>query len=269
MGTSSNALEDAMKFVKMIIVFLLCSGGGVVAASQSGPLPSTCKQVVIVITRSWNSSKGELEGYRRLAKGAWHREFGPIPVLLGKRGLAWGIGIAGQDQEGLKKQERDWRSPAGIFKIGKLYTYDRALPPGIDYPFVTMTARDVWISDPKSPNYNRHLSVDPRNPPPWYARERMRLGDPAHRYMLEIRHNAEHPIPGAGSAIFFHIQRGPTIPTSACTVMTQKNLLGLLRWLRPQDSPCYVLLPLKTYKLKQDAWQLPGTFLLKSRAFIN
>lgn len=215
----------------------------------------------MVVTRSWSSFKGELEGYRRLKNGSWRREFGPVPVVLGKRGLAWGIGIAGQGQEGPQKQERDWRSPAGIFKIGKLYTYDQVLPAGINYPFVTMTARDVWISDPKSPNYNRHLTVDPKNPPSWYARERMRLGDPAHRYMLEVRHNADQPVPGAGSAIFFHVRRGPDIPTSACTVMAQKDLLNLLRWLRPQDSPCYVLLPWEIYKLKWDTWKLPADTL--------
>jgi len=258
MDAIPDDLKKTMKFIQIITIFLLYTVTNCFATSQSAPLPSSCKQVVMVVTRSWSSYKGELEGYRRLKDGSWHREFGPIPVLLGKRGLAWGIGIAGQGQKGLQKQERDWRSPAGIFKIGKLYTYDQTLPAGINYPFVTMTARDVWISDPKSPNYNRHLTVDPKNPPFWYARERMRLGDPAHRYMLEVRHNADQPVPGAGSAIFFHVRRGPDTPTSACTVMAQKDLLNLLRWLRPQDSPCYVLLPWEIYKLKWDTWKLPA-----------
>ncbi len=212
----------------------------------------------MVIAPSWNSSKAELEGYQRVADNTWRREFGPVPVLLGKRGVAWGIGILGQGQEGLQKHERDWRSPAGIFKIGKLYTYDRILPSGIQYPFTTITARDVWISNPKSPDYNRHLTVDLANPPSWYRQERMRLGDPAHRYMLEIRHNTDAPVPGAGSAIFFHIRRGPNIPTSGCTVLAEKDLLGLLRWLRAQDSPCYVLLPWQIYKMKWDEWNLPA-----------
>lgn len=249
-----------MRVLKGVLAFLLAVSGFCVAAQQSAPLPLTCRRVVIAIAPSWNSHKARLVGLRRSGGGgsSWRLEFGPIPVLLGKRGLAWGIGIAGQGQMGLQKQERDWRAPAGIFKIGKLYTYDQNLPPGIKYPFYTMTARDVWISNPISPDYNRHRTVNLASPPSWYRQERMRLGDAAHRYMLEIRHNAEAPVPGAGSAIFFHIRRGVNIPTSGCTVLAQEDLLKLLRWLRVKDSPCYVLLPWKVYEERWNDWKLPA-----------
>ncbi len=42
------------------------------------------------------------------------------PVLFGKDGLAWGRGVAGQDEPGLHKVEKDKRAPAGIFKIGEV-----------------------------------------------------------------------------------------------------------------------------------------------------
>ena len=36
----------------------------------------------------------------------------------------------------------------------------------------------------------------------------MRSGDFAYHWLIEIRHNSDPPVPGAGSAIFFHIRRG-------------------------------------------------------------
>jgi hypothetical protein len=58
----------------------------------------------------------------------------PVPVLFGKGGLVWGRGVLGTDESGPHKTERDGRAPAGVFRIGKIYTYDAALPAGADYP---------------------------------------------------------------------------------------------------------------------------------------
>ena len=91
-----------------------------------------------------------------------------------------------------------------------------ALPPGSDYPFHTVTAADAWVDDVNHSNYNQHVLVDPANPPPWYAKQRMRLGDFAYRWLVEIRHNADPPVPGKGSAIFFHLRRAPHKPSTGC-----------------------------------------------------
>ena len=120
------------------------------------------------------------------------------------------------NEPGPQKTERDKRAPAGVFKIGKIYTYDPALPGGAKYPFHTITEADAWIDDPTLPHYNQHVVVDPRNPPPWFEKQKMRLNDPPHRWLIEIRHNADPPVPGAGSAIFFHIQRGPNRSSAGC-----------------------------------------------------
>ena len=47
-----------------------------------------------------------------------------------RAGLAWGRGVLGANEPGPQKTERDKRAPAGVFKIGKIYTYDPALPGG-------------------------------------------------------------------------------------------------------------------------------------------
>jgi L,D-peptidoglycan transpeptidase YkuD (ErfK/YbiS/YcfS/YnhG family) len=179
-------------------------------------------------------------------------------VLYGKNGLAWGTGIAGQDESGLRKKERDGRAPAGIFRIGKIYTYDAQLPPGSDYPFHQVSEADIWSDDPRSPNYNKHVVIDPKNPPDNYSHERMRPGDFAYHWLIEIRHNSDPPVPGAGSAIFFHIRRGVTRPTAGCTTMAEENIKRVIKWLRAPRNPCYALLPVSEYASKWQSWNLPA-----------
>ena len=64
-----------------------------------------------------------------------------------------------------------------------------------------------------SPDYNRFVTIDdPEHPPPWFAKEKMRHNDFAYRWLVEIRHNSDPPVPNDGSAIFFHIRRGVDPP---------------------------------------------------------
>src|ERR1044071_521277 len=98
-------------------------------------VPDDCTQLIIGIAPSWNSMRGHLQRFERASGGNWSPVAPAVPVLFGKHGMAWGSGIAGQNENGLRKAERDGRAPAGIFRIGKIYTYHTYLPPGCDYPF--------------------------------------------------------------------------------------------------------------------------------------
>ncbi len=197
--------------------------------------------------------------------GKWTSYAGPTPVLFGKNGLAWGRGVAGQGESGLHKHERDGRAPAGVFRIGKVYTYDKTLPPGADYPFHQVSEGDIWSDDPRSPNYNRHVVIDPNNPPDNYSHEKMRPGDFAYHWLVEIRHNSDPPIPGDGSAIFFHIRRGVDRPTTGCTTMAEENLVKMISWLRAAKKPCYTLLTISEYAAKEKSWDLPPAALVGLR----
>ena len=64
-------------------------------------------------------------------------------------------------------------------------------------------------------------------------------------------------VPGAGSAIFFHIRRGLNRPTSGCTTMAEGDLVRLIAWLRADSHPCYALLPAAEYQKKWRLWNLP------------
>jgi L,D-peptidoglycan transpeptidase YkuD (ErfK/YbiS/YcfS/YnhG family) len=243
---------------RLLIVLVLAS------SARAAALPEDCTQLIVGLAPDWNSAHGRLFLLERSSE-KWRMIAGPVPVLFGKNGLAWGRGIAGQDEPGLRKRERDGRAPAGIFRIGKVYTYDVGLPAGADYPFHQVTEADIWSDDPRSPNYNRHVVIDPRNPPDNYSHEKMRPGDFAYRWLVEVRHNSDPPIPGDGSAIFFHIRRGVSRPTTGCTTMAEKELVRMISWLRAPKNPCYALLTAADYSAKWKQWRLPSPEVLGLR----
>jgi L,D-peptidoglycan transpeptidase YkuD (ErfK/YbiS/YcfS/YnhG family) len=226
------------------------------STAHADGVPANCSQLVVAIAPDWNSMRGKLQRFER-AKDDWTSVNEPIPVLFGKHGLAWGAGLAGQDEPGLHKRERDGRAPAGIFAIGEVFGYEPRLPVGGDYPYHQVTEADVWSDDPRSPNYNRHVVIDSTNPPDNYSHEKMRSGDFAYHWLVEIRHNSDPPVPGAGSAIFFHIRRGVNRATTGCTTMAQPELVKMVTWLRASRHPCYVLMPMAEYEKNWRGWSLP------------
>jgi L,D-peptidoglycan transpeptidase YkuD (ErfK/YbiS/YcfS/YnhG family) len=246
----------------MLIARICCLGlvASVLLSSSvhAAGVPDDCTQLLVATAPGWNSVHGELRMYERERGGKWRPQGGAIPVLFGKNGLAWGTGLAGQNESGLRKKERDGRAPAGVFRIGKIYTYDAALPAGAKFPFRQVTIADAWVDDPTHPDYNKHVVIpDPANPPPWFEKQKMRHGDFAYRWLIEIRHNSDPPVAGDGSAIFFHIRRGVTRPTAGCTTMAEEDLVRVIRWLKADRRPCYALLPSDEYSSKWQAWNLP------------
>ena len=235
----------------------------IASSACAAGVPDDCEQLIVGLAPDWDSMRGVLQRFERTGNGPWQPVDEPTPVLFGKNGLAWGRGLAGQGESGLRKKERDGRAPAGVFRLGKIYTYDPALPAGADFPFHQVTKADAWIDDPTRPDYNRFVTIDdPDNPPPWFAKEKMRHNDFAYRWLVEIRHNSDPPVPNEGSAIFFHIRRGPARPSAGCTTMPESALVRLITWLRADRHPTYVLLPRSLYEEKAPAWNLPAPALL-------
>jgi L,D-peptidoglycan transpeptidase YkuD (ErfK/YbiS/YcfS/YnhG family) len=229
-----------------------------VSSAYAAGVPDDCTQLIVGTAPNWNSMRGQMQLFERMPGGKWEPATPPVAVLFGKHGLAWGSGLAGQNESGLRKVERDGRAPAGVFKIGKIYTYDAQLPAGADFPFHQVTTADAWIDDVKHPDYNRFVRIpDPANPPPWFAKQKMRHNDFAYRWLVEIRHNSDPPVAGAGSAIFFHIRRGVSRPSAGCTTMAESDLVKMITWLRAPRNPHYILLPAAEYDKKWQKWNLP------------
>jgi len=125
----------------------ICSLVLVVRDATADGVPDECTQLILGIAPTWNSMRGELRLFERSRGGDWSPVAGPFPALFGKNGVAWGTGVAGQNEPGLRKKERDGRAPAGVFEIGQVFGYDAHLPPGADYPYHQVTEADVWSDD--------------------------------------------------------------------------------------------------------------------------
>ena len=227
------------------------------ANTFAGEIGGDVQQLIVSIAPSWDSSTGRLQLFEREGRG-WKAAGAPWSVLYGRTGLIWGRGVLGTGEPGAHKLERDGRAPAGVFRIGTIYTYDAALPAGAKFPFHTVGPGDAWIDDVSHPDYNRHVVIDPAKPPAWFEKQKMRHGDFAYRWLVEIRHNSDPPVSGAGSAIFFHIRRGPARFSAGCTTMAESDLVKLIRWLRAESRPHYALLPRSEYEAKWKAWGLPS-----------
>ncbi|MCF6312498.1 MAG: hypothetical protein L3J39_08600 [Verrucomicrobiales bacterium] len=223
-------------------------------------LPAHVRQLVITTTAGWNSHRGRLQVFHKpQTNSKWQAALfqNPVPVLLGSKGLAWGRGSL-LNPKGPVKKERDGRAPAGCFSIGTLYGYAPRPPAGTAIPYHQVGKWDAWPDDPANPFYNRHVVIDPRRGiPSWFDKQKMRHGDFAYEWLLEIRHNADPPQAGAGSVIFFHIRRGPDRATSGCTTMEKPKLEKIIQWLRPKGNPQYILLPQAEYQRLKPYWKLP------------
>ncbi len=248
-----------MNSARLCLLALLLS----ISSLRAAGVPDDCRQLLVATGPGWDSIQGEMRRFERMPGGEWKPQGAPIAVLFGKHGLPWGTGLAGQNEAGLQKKERDGRAPAGVFRLGEIFTYDAQLPAGSDYPFHQVTDADIWSDDPASPNYNRHIVIDPRNPPDNYSHEKMRPGDFAYHWLIEIRHNSDPPVPGKGSAIFFHTRRGVTRPTAGCTTMARENLICVIQWLRAEKNPCYAIMPRAEYEKRWQRWNLPAPAVLQ------
>ena len=250
------------EMIRLICFFLLVgltgpfdAEGGLIFRSH---ILKDVDQLVVVVTDGWNSSEGKLMCYTREGRKSWRPQWKePVPVVLGSKGLAWGRGAYVENGKRLKK-EGDGCAPAGIFKIGKIYGESKTLPAGSNYPYHRITKLDAWVDDPENPFYNRHVRIGYKEKEPvWFQSQRMRLGDPAYKWLIEIRHNSDPPKPGYGSAIFFHVERGSGRKTAGCTAMKLIDLERIISFLNKAKNTHYILLPNSEYKRKKKKMNFP------------
>lgn len=228
------------------------------ATALAFELPADSGQCVVGLAETWDSSHGTLRRYVKSA-GTWVATGTPWQARLGRDGMVWGKGLHPVPAGSPAKREGDWRSPAGVFAIGGVWSREVRIARHPAMFFRQVTPRDLWVEDPASPHYNRHLVLDHDPTSPWEKRQQMKQDDPAHALKLFIAHNAPpRVVPGAGSSIFFHIWRAEgSKPTAGCTTMEAARLRELVAWIDPTRKPLYVLLPKAEYERQRRAWKLP------------
>jgi D-alanyl-D-alanine dipeptidase len=227
-------------------------------AKGNSPLARS-RQLVLVTTRGWDSVPGTLRRFeRKNSKAKWQPVGAATPVVVGKGGLGWGVGLSGRAGDGPVKKEGDGKAPAGVFKLGPAFGFGTmAEASWLKMPYTPLTPNVECVDDVNSGRYNQ---VVDRNGVPvvdWRSSERMRSVE-GYRWGVVVEHNASPPVAGRGSCIFLHIWAGPEKGTAGCTALGQPNLEELMRWLDAKKGPVIVQLPEAEYARLRLAWQLPA-----------
>src|SRR3954464_7803386 len=99
---------------------LVCALVGLVVSSgYAAGVPEECTQLIVGLAPDWNSMHGEMQLFERSGGGNWSPVSQRWPVLFGKQGLAWGSGIAGQNETVLGKTNATAVRPPEFFRLEK------------------------------------------------------------------------------------------------------------------------------------------------------
>lgn len=218
------------------------------------------RQLVLVTTGGWDAVDGEMKLYERDSiDDQWKAVGEKIPVVVGRNGMAWGIGLHGDAiGKGPVKQEGDGRSPAGVFDLSSAFGYAPREQAGeVKLPYVQAVATLECVDDPQSAHYNRIIDRASVENPDWKSSERMRRDDDQYQWGVVVDHNAKGE-PGCGSCVFLHIWETPGKGTAGCTAMKAEKMLDVLRWLDAKKRPTLVQLPQTEFERLRKAWGLPN-----------
>ena len=216
------------------------------AVDVSKAIPANCSQVVLVEARDWSASRGTLRRMERGdARARWQAVGKPVEVLLGRRGMAWGLGLhTSASAEAPRKAEGDLRAPAGVFALGTAFgRAAREEVPWLRMPYLRISRTTEAVDDPASRYYNRIVDRARITQVDWKSAEHM-AEIPVYELGVVIAHNPER-VPRAGSCIFLHLWLDERDGTAGCTALHRADLLELMRWLDPGKRPVLVQLPAK------------------------
>lgn len=147
-----------------------------------------------------------------------------MPCVIGKGGACTAAA----------KREGDGCTPTGQWPVrGALIRRDRvALAHAPLIPWRWIAPGDGWSDAPQDPAYNRPV----RLPHP-ASHERLWRDDAAYDIIVVLGHNDRPPVPGMGSAIFFHIwvadADGAPKATEGCVAIAPDAMAALLPRITP------------------------------------
>ena len=206
-------------------------------------VPEECQQLIVVRPDTVDGVSGRVWLLSRSPDlHPWKIAEGPVPAVIGTRGVGWGRGEPALPNPGgyPDKREGDGRSPAGIFRLPGAFGTAAQPPVGVRMPWQECTATLRGVDDVKSKYYNQIVDEAAVPDKDWDSAEIMRRDDGAYEIGLLIDHNADH-VAGAGSCIFLHVWKGPGQGTAGCTALAREDVLKILAWLDPAREPRLVL----------------------------
>ncbi len=146
------------------------------------------------------------------------------PCVIGKGGL---IAAADKREGDGATPIGDWAIKGALLRPGRI---GREHPPALPWRWIRES--DGWSDDPADPAYNRPV----RLPRP-ISHERLAREDQAYDVIIVLGHNDAPPVPGMGSAIFFHQwvigENGIPKATEGCVAVAPQSMRVILAMLVP------------------------------------
>ncbi|SIS40655.1 S-layer homology domain-containing protein [Salimicrobium flavidum] len=173
-----------------------------------------------IVVEETSGFQATLTAYEK-RDGSWRKATNTMSAVLGKDG-------AGQTWEG------DPKTPVGTYSLGTGFGWGN-VPSGMTYPYRPVDSNDYWIDDTSSSQYNQWVEYDGNPYARWSSFERLNID--LYKHAVAINYNKTPIVPGAGSAIFLHVWRGPGSPTLGCIGMSETDLETIMTWLDDEKHP--------------------------------
>lgn len=142
-----------------------------------------------------------------------------FPCALGRGGVS------------ARKREGDGATPRGRWLARRvLYRADRVARPLAVLTIRPIRPHDGWCDDPADRNYNRPVLL-----PYPASTERLARTDRLYDIIVPLGYNDFPRSKQRGSAIFIHVARRNFAPTEGCIALKHRDLVKLLRYIRPGD----------------------------------
>ena len=224
-----------MKQSILILLFFYTTRSFAQSVSSFNEHLANSSQVLFVKTPSDSSTKGTMLLYERKNDHSKWKQADSFAVIVGRSGLAKDINASiSFDNDFPTKHEGDGKSPSGIFKLGKVFSYHDIK--NLHMPFVQVDTNFYCVDDVASSYYNTLIKQDTTKHD-FNSFEYMRRKDSLYEYGVWVLYNSDPVTKGNGSCIFLHIWNNENSSTSGCTAMAKENMLKLIHWLDERKNP--------------------------------
>ncbi|WP_373072516.1 L,D-transpeptidase [Sulfurimonas sp.] len=187
-------------------------------------------QIVLVVADNTNTNKAKLQCFED------NKKVGKtIDVNIGKNGLGLGVSkLTPNFDIKIYKREGDKKAPLGIFKLTRVFGYEKNIKTNM--PYIQASKDLICVDDSDSKDYNRIIKMPSIKPKSF---EIMRRDDDQYKLGIVVDHNKKQ-IKQAGSCIFLHVQKTQDSPTAGCTSMKYEDLKKIVEWLDPKKDPMLI-----------------------------
>lgn len=239
-----------MRYKLTILIILL----NFVTPSVASDIPSlleNAKQLILVISDTWDDYPAITGLYMREELDANWKLLAKFPSRIGNKGFGWSSMKFLNISKGPMKKEGDSKAPAGVFSLGVAFGFADSIDN--DYPYIPLTSSIECVDDGKSKYYNRIIDVN-NVEKDWNSSEKMREIE-LYSLGMMINFNTDEYNIERGSCVFLHYfgKKG----TAGCTSFKKDDMHRIVDWVDKDKNPVIVQLPKEAYLKVKNSWKLP------------